>query len=196
MKSVLKEKKFLALAITLVVVAAGLALYFSSSAIPTSSAQSISPSIQARFAVLSKATSDQCAYLGNKEAIYNSVNSQPQGAYFQGSCCSPMNLNHYSQQIVGLKNYSNISAIPQDPYNVSVAQVKQLFGYYDNITLNQSQNATFNQAAPLTQDKSWCCCQCWAWYAHAGLAKYLIKNYNFNVSQIVTVMNLEDCCGG
>ncbi len=150
----------------------------------------------AQFTALSHATTDQCAYLGDQAAIYNSVDSQPNGAYFQGSCCSPMDWNHYQQQIAGLKNYSDIPAIPQNPYNVSVVQVKQLLGYYDNITLNASQNATFNQAAPLTQDQSWCCCQCWAWYAHAGLAKYLIKNYNYNVSQIVTVTNLEDCCGG
>ncbi len=160
----------------------------------TMSAQS-SPEM-AQFTALSSATSDQCAYLGNQAAIYNSVDSQPNSAYFQGSCCSPMDWNHYQQQIAGLKNYSGIPAIPQNPYNVSVVQVKQLLGYYKNITLNASQNATFNQAAPLTQDKSWCCCQCWAWYAHAGLAKYLIKNYNYNVSQIVTVTNLEDCCGG
>ena len=150
----------------------------------------------AQFTALSSATSDQCAYLGNKAAIYATVDSQPNNAYFQGSCCSPMDWNHYQQQIAGLKNYSNISAIPQNPYNVSVSQVKQMLSYYDNITLNQSQNATFNQAASLTTDKSWCCCQCWAWYAHAGLAKYMIKNYNYNVSQVVTLINLEDCCGG
>ena len=150
----------------------------------------------AQFTALSHATSDQCANLGNKAAIYSNISSMSNNTYFQGSCCSPMDWNHYQQQITGLKNYSNIPAIPQNPYNVSIVQVKQLLGYYNNITLNTSQNATFNQAAPLTQDKSWCCCQCWAWYAHAGLAKYLIKYHNFNVSQIVQVTNLEDCCGG
>ena len=150
----------------------------------------------AQFTALSHSTSDQCAYLGDKSAIYSNIDMMSNNTYFQGSCCSPMDYNHYVQQITDLKNYSNISAVPQNPYNVSIGQVKQLLGYYDNITLNQSQNATFNQAAPLTQDKSWCCCQCWAWYAHAGLAKYLIKYHNFNVSQIVQVTNLEDCCGG
>lgn len=160
----------------------------------TATAQS-SPEF-AQFTTLSHATTDQCAYLGDKAAIYNDVDSQPNGTYFQGSCCSPMDWNHYQQQIAGLKNYSNISAVPQNPYNVSVGQIKQMLGYYDSIVLTQSQNATFNQAASLTNDKSWCCCQCWAWYAHAGLAKYMIKNYNYNVSQVVTLINLEDCCGG
>ena len=178
--------------IVIVIVIAASVLFFSGT--KTVSAQSIPKSAQ--FTALSHATSDQCAYLGNQAAIYNSIDSQPNGTYFQGSCCSPMDWNHYQQQIAGLKNYSDIPAIPQNPYNVSVVQVKQLLGYYENITLNTSQNATFNQAASLTQDTSWCCCQCWAWYAHAGLAKYLIKYHNFNVSQIVQVTNLEDCCGG
>ena len=178
----------------IVIAVAIIAIFLVSRAVNTSAAQSGAEFAQ--FTALSHATTDQCAYLGDKAAIYNSVSSQPNGTYFQGSCCSPMDWNHYQQQIAGLKNYSNISAIPQDPYNVSVAHVKQLLDYYDNITLNPSQNATFNQAAPLTDDKGWCCCQCWAWYAHAGLAKYLIKYHNFNVSQIVQVTNLEDCCGG
>ena len=179
-------------AIILVIAIAASVLFFPGT--KTVSAQS-SPEL-AQFTALSSATSDQCAYLGDKSAIYNSINMMPNDTYFQGSCCSPMDYKHYVQQITGLKNYSNITAIPQNPYNVSIGQVKQILGYYDNITLTQSQNATFNQAAPLTQDKSWCCCQCWAWYAHAGLAKYMIKNYNYNVSQVVTLTNLEDCCGG
>ncbi len=148
------------------------------------------------FTALSHATSDQCAYLGDQTVIYNYVYSQPNDTYFQGSCCTAMVYSHYQQQIAGLKNYSNITEIPPNPYNISVASVKQLFGYYNNITLNASQSAIFNKAASLTNDGSWCCCQCWAWYAHAGLAKYLIKYHNFNVSQIVQVTNLEDCCGG
>jgi hypothetical protein len=183
---------FLITAIIAVVAIAASMLFFSG--INTASAQS-SPELT-QFTALSRATTDQCAYLGNQAAIYKSINSMPNDMYFQGSCCSPMVYNHYKEQIAGLKNYSNISAIPQNPYNVSLGQVKQMLGYYTNITLNQSQNVTFNQAASLTQDKSWCCCQCWAWYAHAGLAKYMIKNYNYNVSQVVTLINLEDCCGG
>lgn len=83
--------------------------------LPSKSVQAqSSPQLQVRFNALSHATSDQCAYLGNKAAIYSSINSQMNGTYFQGSCCSPMDFKHYSQQIAGLKNYSNISAIPHD----------------------------------------------------------------------------------
>ena len=190
----LSKKYTLICAATIIVIIAAFVILFILPSKPVQ-AQS-SPQLQVRFNALSHATSDQCAYLGNKAAIYSSVNSQINSTYFQGSCCSPMDFNHYSKQIASLKNYSNISAIPHDPYNVSVEQVKQMLGYYDSIILNQSQNATFTQAASLTQDKGWCCCQCWAWYAHAGLAKYVIKNYKFNATQVATVIDLEDCCGG
>ena len=193
-----KNKIYLSIAALLIIAAGGI-FFISAQSVSspgTLSQNSNSTELQVRVAALSRATSDQCSYLGDKQAIYASVMSQPNSTYFQGSCCSPMVFSHYVQQIGGLKNYSDIAMVPPDPYNVSVGQVKRMLNYYDNITLNQTQNATFNEAAPLTQDKSWCCCQCWAWYAHAGLAKYLIKNYNFNVSQVVTVINLEDCCGG
>ena len=169
---------------------------FGGSAAASSGILASNQTLQARFAALSTANSDQCSYLGNQAAIYQSIGAMTNTSYLQGSCCSPMNYTHYVEQIAGLKNYSDISAIPQDPYNVTVQQVKQMLNYYNSITLNQSQNATFDQAASLTADKSWCCCPCWAWYAHAGLAKYLIKNYNYNVTQVVNLVNLEDCCGG
>ena len=187
-----KNKIYISVA-ALLIIAVGAALFISiqsSGSSGTLSQNRTSAALQVRFATLSRATSDQCAYLGDKQAIYGSVMSQPNGTYFQGSCCSPMVLSHYIQQIEELKNYSDIAMIPPDPYNVSVGHIKQMLNYYDNITLNQSQNATFNEAAPMTQDKSWCCCQCWAWYAHAGLAKYLIKYYNFNATQVAHIMDL------
>ncbi len=186
------QKTYIFLITAIIIAIAASVLVFSGT--KTASAQS-SPAL-AQFTALSHATTDQCANLGNQAAIYSSINSMANDTYFQGSCCSPMVYSHYEEQITGLKNYSNISAIPQDPYNVSLRQVKQMLGYYTNITLNQSQNATFNQAASRTNDGSWCCCQCWAWYAHAGLAKYMITHYNYNVSQVVALINLEDCCGG
>ncbi|MDE1828158.1 MAG: hypothetical protein KGH65_03300 [Candidatus Micrarchaeota archaeon] len=184
------------LAVAVVAVIAGFMLMNSSSTPSFSKSSASDNSMHLQFQALSQATSDQCAYLGNLAAIYKSVNSQPNNTYFQGSCCSPMDYNHYVQQITELKNnYTNIPAIPQNPYNVSVAQVKQMLNYY-NITLNQSQTAVFNDASTITADHGWCCCQCWAWYAHAGLAKYLIKTYNFDAIKVAHIIDLEDCCGG
>ncbi len=155
-----------------------------------------SPNMQFRFGTLSQAHTDSCANLGNKPAIYATMAKMPKGSYLQGSCCSPMDFAHYQRQIAALKAYASIPQIPADPYNISASLANSLLQYDQSITLTPSQQATYNQVSGLTDDHGWCCCQCWAWYAHSGLAKYLITARQYSVAQLVAVTNLEDCCGG
>lgn len=147
------------------------------------------------FIKLAAAHTDVCGDIGNKLAIDKYMSGLPSGSRLQGSCCSPMDMKKYVSQINGLKKYINIPQIPQNPYNVSVTSAKQMLGFY-NTQLTPAQQAIYDKAQSMTADKGWCCCQCWAWYAHAGLAKYLITQHSFNTEQIVAVTNLEDCCGG
>jgi len=107
-----------------------------------------------------------------------------------------MDRTRYEQQIHALKAYAHISQIPADPYNVPVSLAKTLLHYDQSIQLTADQQATYNQAAAITNDHGWCCCQCWAWYVHSGLAKYLIATQHFSAVQVVAVINEEDCCGG
>jgi hypothetical protein len=93
-----------------------------------------------------------------------------------------------------LRNYSSISLIPQDPYNVSASSAKQMMAY-DGSTLTPSQQAIYDSAVK-TSGEGPCCCQCWAWYAHEGLAKALISQYGWNAQQVANIWSLEDCCGG
>lgn len=155
-----------------------------------------SPAMKQQFATLAAAHTDVCQDMGNKVAIDMYMNSLPTGSSLQGSCCSPMDMKKYVSQIDGLKAYANIPQIPSDPYNISVDSAKQMLGYYDSIQLTPTQQSILDKAASMTADKGWCCCQCWAWYTHAGLAKYLITQHNYTAEQLVTVTNLEDCCGG
>lgn len=155
-----------------------------------------STNLPLRFAVLSQAHTDSCANLGNVPAIYAAMAHLLAGSFLQGSCCNPMNLQHYQAQIFGLRAYSSVARIPADPYNVPAALANNLLQDDRNIALTPAQLATFNQAASMTTDHGWCCCQCWAWYAHAGLAKYLIAAQHFSATQVAAVTNLEDCCGG
>src|SRR5207245_2210576 len=104
------------------------------------------------------------AYLGNQQANTNYINSLADDYYLQGSCCTPMVYSHYVSQIGGLRNYSSIGIIPQDPYNVSASSAKQMMAY-DGSTLTPSQQATYDSAVR-TSGEGPCCCQCWAWYAH------------------------------
>ena len=156
----------------------------------------VSSDIQQRFTVLSKASTDYCSNIGNRPAISADMAHMAPESYLQGSCCSPMDRTQYEQQIKALKAYAHISQIPTDPYNVPVSLAKTLLQYDQSIHLTPAQQATYNQAATMTNDHGWCCCQCWAWYVHSGLAKYLITTQHFSAVQVVAVINEEDCCGG
>lgn len=155
-----------------------------------------SATIRRTFVSLAAARTDVCRDIGSESAIESYMSSLPNNAMLQGSCCRPMDLNKYTSQIDGLKQYSSIPEVPKDPYSVSVASARQMIGFYNDIDLSPTQQGVFASAASMTTDNGWCCCQCWAWYAHAGLAKFLITQYSFTASQVASVINLEDCCGG
>ncbi len=146
------------------------------------------------FRVLSQAHTDVCAYLGSQQANTNYIGSLPDGYLLQGSCCSPMDYGHYMSQVTSLKNYSSILVIPPDPYNVSAILAKQMISY-DTMALTPAQQAAYDGAMQMSKEGP-CCCQCWAWYAHEGLAKALISQHGWNAQQIANLWHLEDCCGG
>lgn len=154
------------------------------------------PAMKQTFVKLAAAHTDVCQDMGNKSAIDNYMNMQPSGSSMQGSCCSPMDMKKYVSQVNGLKKYAAIPQIPPDPYDISITSGKQMLGWYDNIQLTPAQQSVYDAAQKMTADHGWCCCQCWAWYTHAGLAKYLITQHNYTTQQLVDVTNLEDCCGG
>lgn len=149
-----------------------------------------------RFDVLRQAHTDYCAHLGNLAAIDAAMAALPKGSYLQGSCCSPMNAQRYQRQVAALKAYASVPQIAADPYNMPASLADRLLHDDQSITLTAAQQAIFDQAARMTDDHGWCCCHCWAWYAHAGLAKDLITRRHFSAAQVVAVTNLEDCCGG
>ena len=156
----------------------------------------VSSNMQQRFTVLSKASTDYCSNIGNRPAIDADMTHMAQDSYLQGSCCSPMERTRYEQQIHALKAYAHIPQIPTDPYNVPVSLANTLLQYDQSIQLTAAQQAAYNQAATMTGDHGWCCCQCWAWYVHSGLAKYLITTRHFSAAQVAAVIDEEDCCGG
>lgn len=107
-----------------------------------------------------------------------------------------MNFSSYVEQVEGLTNYSSISQIPKDPYNISVPLAKQLLGYDQNIQLDSNQQMIYGQAVNMSSEHGPCCCKCWRWYVFEGQAKYFIVHNMFNASQIAHIWDLEDGCGG
>ena len=107
-----------------------------------------------------------------------------------------MDFQSYQHQVEGLKEYADVPQIPGDPYDVPVSLAKQLFDYQKTIQLTPNQQAVYDQAAQISDEKGPCCCKCWRWIAFEGQAKYLISQQNWSAEQIATVWDLEDGCGG
>ena len=156
---------------------------------------SISPAIAANFDYLSKNGNSSCS-----ASFKDSILSMKDDARLQGSCCSPMSVHRYSEQVEGLKKFKsvtsqNIDKIPDDPYDIEAKLAKELMSYYDMELTTEEQKA-YDYAMQNSSEKGPCCCKCWRWNTYGGLAKILITKYHFTGEQITDVWNLSDGCGG
>ncbi|MBI2134349.1 hypothetical protein HYU09_00015 [Candidatus Woesearchaeota archaeon] len=145
--------------------------------------------IEEKFSKLSNAKTNFCA-----KADF--INYKQDGERLQGSCCSAMDFHRYQEQIEGLKKFSKIKQVPEDPYDIPVSLAKELLGYKNGIQLTAEQQAVYDNAMKMSHEGGPCCCRCWRWDAFEGLAKYLITEHDFSSEQIAEVWDLSDGCGG
>lgn len=150
----------------------------------------VNEALAAKFDYLSKHGNSSCS-----SAFRDSIASMPDNARLQGSCCSPMSMHRYSEQVEGLKKYQSILEIPPDPYDIEAGLAKKLMAYYD-MELSSEEQKAYDYAMANSDEKGPCCCKCWRWNVYGGLGKYLIKNHKFTGQQITEVWNLSDGCGG
>jgi hypothetical protein len=148
------------------------------------------PGTATRFAVLSKASSNQC---GLRAAALSSIARRGR---LQGSCCSRMDLHRYREQVRALRRYADVAEIPRDPYDIPVALARRLTSYNATIKLSDEEQAIYDRAMKLEGGHGPCCCQCWRWDAFSGQAKYLIARRRFTAQQVAQLWVLEDGCGG
>ncbi len=151
--------------------------------------------LAARFERLSQNGNSSCS-----ASFTESVSTMADDARLQGSCCSPMSIHRYSEQVEGLKEFKsvdsqNIDKIPDDPYDVEAGLGKELMSYYD-MELTAEEQKAYDYAMQNSSEKGPCCCKCWRWYVYGGLGKYLIRNHGFTGEQVTEVWNLSDGCGG
>lgn len=187
--------KPIALAIVVTVILIGAAFY---ARIPTKKAvnpELVNAALAAKFDTLSKNSNSSCSG-GFKDSIASMADSDR----LQGSCCSPLSMHRYGEQVDGLKKFKslpgqNISEIPDDPYDVGANLAKRLISYYD-MELTPEEQRAYDYAMTNSHEKGPCCCKCWRWYVYGGLAKFLIRNHQFSGEQIVEIWNLSDGCGG
>jgi hypothetical protein len=149
-----------------------------------------SHAVARRFAVLSERHTNKCGLQPE------SLEAIARAGRLQGSCCQAMDLQHYSQQLRGLRGYARATEIPADPYDISVTLAKQLITFDRTIKLDQSEQATYKEAVRLSHEHGPCCCHCWRWTAFEGQAKQLIARRHYAAAAVARVWNLEDGCGG
>ena len=155
----------------------------------------VNKALAAKFADLSQSGNSSCS-----ATFKESILAMSDDARLKGSCCSPMSIHRYAEQVEGLQKFKsnpsqNIAEIPDDQYDIEVGLAKRLISYYD-IELTPDEQAAYDYAMLNSSEKGPCCCKCWRWYVYGGLGKYLIKNHGFTGEQITELWNLSDGCGG
>jgi hypothetical protein len=153
-------------------------------------ANSAGDSISERFEFLSENGNSNCS-----QAFLDSIPAMPDEARLQGSCCSPMALHRYREQIAGLEAHIAVAEIPPDPYDVEARLAKRLLAAHDT-ALTPEQQKAYDQAMALSAEKGPCCCQCWRWHVYGGLGKLLIRDHGFDGEKLARNWDLSDGCGG
>lgn len=153
-------------------------------------ASPVDPSVVARFTYLSANGNSSCS-----RAFMNSIASMPADMRLRGSCCSPMSLHRYGEQVAALRKYSDITEIPADPYDIEAGLAAKLMSYYD-VELSPVEQEAYDFAMQNSSEQGPCCCQCWRWEVYGGLAKDLVRKYGFTGEQVTGVWNLSNGCGG
>ena len=177
--------------IALIILVGGYFYFYSKSA----QVGHVTEAFAARFDYLSQNGNSSCSAIFQK-----SILAMSNDARLKGSCCSPMSIHRYTEQVEGLQKFKstpsqNIAEIPDDPYDIEAGLAKRLISYYD-IELTPEQQTAYDYAMLNSSEKGPCCCKCWRWYVYGGLAKFLIQNHGFTGEQITEIWNLSDGCGG
>lgn len=184
------NNKYVQISIALALLLVGGAWYLASSKKDGDSPLVANTALAAKFDMLSKNGNSSCSV-----AFKDSIDSISDTGRLQGSCCSPMDMHRYEEQVTGLEKYKDIAEIPSDPYDIDAGLAKKLKDYYD-VELTPEQQKAYDYAMTNSMEKGPCCCKCWRWYVYGGLGKLLIQEYNFTGEQVTEIWNLSDGCGG
>jgi hypothetical protein len=169
------------LAAGLLVAALGAGLLVGRPVADANTATRVPEEVRARFDYLSQNGNSNCSL-----QFIEAIPTMPVMVRLQGSCCSPMNLHRYSEQLEGLKAYRNIDLIPPDPYDIEVGLAARLLSYYE-LELSPGEQAAYDYAMANSVEGGPCCCECWRWAVYGGLAKHLIRDRQFAGEQIARI---------
>jgi len=143
-----------------------------------------------KFNYLSKNGNSSCS-----AQFRDSISSLPATTRIQGSCCGPMALHHYKEQVESLKEYTKFPEIPSDPYDIDPGFAAKMLKEY-KIELNSVNLAKYNAAMELSAEGGPCCCKCWRWEVLGGMGKVLIRDRQIDGKTLARIWDLTNGCGG
>ena len=160
---------------------------FTSSNFAIAAAQSGS---EEKFNYLSKNGNSSCS-----TQFRDSILTMSPPTRIQGSCCGPMALHRYKEQVEGLKEYARFPEVPPDPYDIDPGFAVKMLKQY-NVELDRVNFAKYHTAMGLSGEGGPCCCKCWRWEVLGGLGKVLIRDRQIDSKTLARIWDLTNGCGG
>ncbi len=116
------------------------------------------------------------------------------GLYLGGQCCGPMkDLTKYNEELKNLQKYKNIPGVPMNPYKTPISVAKNWIDYDHATTLTASEQTIMDQAIKLSKEGP-CCCKCWHYYVNEGIAKKMIRDYEYTAQQVADYWDTSSIC--
>lgn len=143
-----------------------------------------------KFNYLSKNGNSNCS-----TQFRDSILTMSPPTRIQGSCCGPMALHRYKEQVEGLKEYAKFAEIPPDPYDIDPSLAARMLKEYET-ELDRVNLAKYNTAMELSTGGGPCCCKCWRWEVLGGMGKVLIRDRQIDGKTLAKIWGLTDGCGG
>ena len=143
-----------------------------------------------RFKYLSANGNSNCS-----AEFRESIATMPEAARLQGSCCGPMALHRYKEQVEGLKRYEKYPEVPPDPYDIDAGFAARMLGEY-KAELGRKDLAIYNAAMQMSAEGGPCCCKCWRWEVLGGMGRVLIRERKIDSKTLARIWDLTDGCGG
>ncbi|MBS3074752.1 hypothetical protein J4447_04875 [Candidatus Pacearchaeota archaeon] len=118
------------------------------------------------------------------------------GLYLSGQCCGAlMDTKERHESLEKLQAYKDIPDVPLDPFHTPIEIAKKWIDYDKNTILNSEEQRIYDEAMKMSKEGGPCCCKCWHWYVNEGIAKKMIKDYNYSAQQIANYWDVSDICG-
>lgn len=171
-------------------IAASISMFASPYAAHAATAAAAQAGTEDRFNYLSANSNSNCS-----AQFRDSISSLPAATRLQGSCCGPMELHRYKEQVEALKEFAKFPEVPPDPYDIEAGLAARMLRQY-KVELDRVNLAKYDAAVEASAEGGPCCCKCWRWEVLGGMGKVLIRERQIDSKTVARIWDLTNGCGG